>query len=120
MGLTDTYPYVLSIICNFTRYVKLVAMKKRDSTEVADALYDSWFMLFGFPDVIAFDGAKEFKAKLFKRICERAGIEQRFPTAYSPQTQGKNERFHATLGIAIRALASAKRKSYHLYLREVE
>ena len=86
----NTYKYIMSVIDIFSRLLFLRPLQTKESSEVAEHLLDV-YNEHGPPD----DQGAEFKG-VVKVICEALNVRIIQSAAYSPQTQGKDERSHRT------------------------
>ncbi|UYV82290.1 hypothetical protein LAZ67_21001622 [Cordylochernes scorpioides] len=64
---------------------------------------ENWIVRFGAPHKVISDQGKQFTSQLFKDLTTLCGIKLRHSTAYHPQCNGKIERLHRTIKIAIHA-----------------
>lgn len=90
----DTYKYVMSVIDIFSRFVFLGPLQTKESSEVAENLLDI-YNEHGPPEILQSDQGTEFK-DVVKAICEALNVRIIKSAAYSPHTQGKDERSHRT------------------------
>ena len=90
----DTYKYIMSVIDIFSRFVFLRPLQTKESSEVAENLLDI-YNEHGPPEILQSDRGTEFKG-VVKAICEALNVRIIKSAAYSPQTQGKDERSHRT------------------------
>lgn len=90
----DNYKYILSVIDIFSRFVFLRPLQTKESSEVAEHLLDI-YNEHGPPEILQSDQGTEFKG-VVKAICETLNVRIINSAAYSPQTQGKDERSHRT------------------------
>lgn len=90
----DTYKYIMSVIDIFSRFVILRPLQTKESSEVAEHLLDI-YNEHGPPEILQSDQGTEFKG-VVKVICEALNVRIINSAAYSPQTQGKDERSHRT------------------------
>lgn len=90
----DTYKYIMSVIDIFSRFVFLRPLQTKESAEVAEHLLDI-YNEHGPPEILQSDQGTEFKG-VVKTICESLNVRIIKSAAYSPQTQGKDERSHRT------------------------
>ena len=90
----DTYKYIMSVIDIFSRFVFLRPLQTKESAEVAEHLLDI-YNEHGPPEILQSDQGTEFKG-VVKTICESLNVRIVKSAAYSPQTQGKDERSHRT------------------------
>ena len=89
----DTYKYIMSVIDIFSRFVFLRPLQTKESAEVAEHFSD----IYNEHGPPRFSRAtkEQFKG-VVKTICESLNVSIIKSAAYSPQTQGKNERSHRT------------------------
>lgn len=90
----DTYKYIMSVIDISSRFVFLRPLQTKESAEVAEHLLDI-YNEHGPPEILQSDQGTEFKG-VVKTICESLNVRIIKSAAYSPQTQGKDERSHRT------------------------
>ena len=90
----DTYKYIMSVIDIFSRFLFLRPLQSKEANEVAEHLLDI-YIEHGPPDILQSDQGPEFKG-VVKTICESLNVRIIRSAAYSPQTQGKDERSHRT------------------------
>ena len=84
----------LSVIDSFSRFLFLRPLQSKEANEVAEHLLDI-YIEHGPPDILQSDQGPEFKG-VVKTICESLNVRIIRSAAYSPQTQGKDERSHRT------------------------
>lgn len=89
-----TYKYIMSVIDIFSRFVFLRPLKSKESAEVAENLL-TIYNEHGPPEILQSDQGTEFKG-VVKTLCENLNVRIIKSSAYSPQTQGKDERSHRT------------------------
>ncbi len=90
----DKYKYIMSVIDIFSRFEFLRPLQTKESSEVAEHLLDI-YNEHGPPEILQSDQGTEFKG-VVKVICEALNVRIINSAAYSPQTQGKDERSHRT------------------------
>ena len=83
---------------------------------VRDAFIQNWIGHYGVPQVVLSDNGKEFKNELLQEACEQLGIEQRYTSSRTPQTNGYVERQNRTINVAFRALEDKTNWALHLPL----
>ena len=101
------YKYILVIIDIFTRFPMLIPLRKTESDTIIKALEKRWFSLFGFPEEIISDGAKNFNSELFKQL-ENKGIRKRTSSPYHSASNGIVERLIGTVKDRIYALVKSE------------
>jgi len=89
-----TYKYIMSVIGLFSRFIFLKPLKTKESAEVAEILLEI-YNEHGPPLILQSDQGTEFKG-VVKKVCEALNVRIIKSSAYSPQTQGKDERSHRT------------------------
>ena len=99
--------YVLVIICQFSKWVELVALPNQLAETVANAVIDSTITRFGCPKQIFTDRGTNFCSSLFCELCRRLGIDKKQTTAYRPSANGQAERMNRVLGQALRSILLA-------------
>lgn len=88
------YIYIMSVIDIFSRFVFLRPLKSKESAEVAENLLNI-YNEHGTPQILQSDQGTAFKG-VVKTLCEVLKVRIIKSSAYSPQTQGKDERSHRT------------------------
>ena len=96
--------YVLSTIDAASKYVILVPIRDKSAKSVADALVKHVYLVTGFPDEIVTDQGGEWVNRLNKELNAAVGIQHRTTSPYHPAGNGKVERMHRDLGVALRAV----------------
>ena len=89
----DTYKYIMSVIDIFSRFRFLRPLQTKETSEVAEHLLDIYIER-GPPEILQSE-SQEFKV-VVKTVCETLNVRIIKSSAYSPQTQGKDERSHRT------------------------
>ena len=101
---------MLWIIDSFSRFMvgKLLNNKKGDT--IIQAIMDNWCMNLGFPASGFFtDNGREFANVKLDELACKLGIMVRFGPAYSPWSNGINERNHASADLTIKKMMEEKR-----------
>ena len=79
-------------------YVEALKAEQRDVAAGFLERAIAWFKASGVqPRRLLSDNGFVFKARVFRRVCENAGIRQSFTKPYRPRTNGKAERFIQTM-----------------------
>ena len=89
-----TYKYVLAILDVFSRYLVLRPLPAKESALVAKELQNV-YGLIGIPNIINCDRGTEFRGCV-SDFCSENNIQMIRSSPYTPRTQGKIERSHAT------------------------
>ena len=98
------------MVDSFSRFIqgKLMSNKKADT--IISALMDSWCMSFGFQTTRLFaDNGEEFANLKLDELTSKLGLTVKFGPAFSPWSNGINERNHASADITIRKLIDEKK-----------
>ncbi|XP_068742406.1 KRAB-A domain-containing protein 2-like [Montipora capricornis] len=80
----------MSVIDIFSRFLFLRPLQTKETSDVAEHLLDI-YMEHGPPEILQSDQGPEFKG-VVKTVCEALNVRIVKSSAYSPQTQGKEER----------------------------
>merc|ERR1712101_24832 len=98
------------MIDSFSGFIvgKLLNNKKGDT--IIEALTDSWCMFLGFPSHGFFaDNGGEFSSMKLDEPTSKLGLTVKFGPAYSPWSNGLNERNHASADLTIKKLLEEKK-----------
>ena len=88
---------ILVITDHFTRYAQAIPTRNQSAYTTAKALYENFFVHYGFPAKIHSDMGANFESKLIRKLCDIAGIQKTRTTPYHPMGNGMVERFNKTL-----------------------
>ena len=99
----DGYKYVLTIIDQFTRFLRFLPLKAKAPEGVAQVLLKEWICLFGTPAIIHTDGGGEFEAHVVWKLCNLLGIKKEMSCPNAPYMNGRCERAHRYLKQYLRA-----------------
>ena len=91
------YEDVLVITDLFSRYAQAIPTKNQTAYTTAKALYENFFIHYGFPVVLHSDKGANFETKVIQKQCEIAGIRKSRTTPYHPMGNGMTERYNRTL-----------------------
>lgn len=83
--------FILVIIDAATKYAEFVPIPSKEPDQVAEALFNRWFMRFGLPRVLLSDKGREFDSKLIKALCKNLSIDQRFISTQHPRCNSQCE-----------------------------
>ena len=104
--------YILTCICDFSRFIELVPCRDKSAESVATALLQI-FGRYGSPRQIRRDNAKEFDSKIVTCLLKYLSSCSIKSIPYSPKSNGKIERSHRELTRHIRDLVFDKK---HLHV----
>ena len=91
------YHYILTGVCNFTKYLVTVPLRDKTALTVAKALVKSVYLVYGAVDLQVTDQGGEFVNEIHANISKLLGIKQATTTSYHPSCNGVVERSHATI-----------------------
>lgn len=94
--------YLLTIMCQATRYPAAYPLRNITTKSVLKALID-FISIFGIPKIIQSDQGTNFTSRVFKEVLKQLRIRHQVASAFHPQSQGALERFHQTLKSMLRA-----------------
>ena len=108
LALSDgEYKYIMTVICYYTKYVELVALKSKSGIDVGQSLFEV-FCRQGFPNAVITDQGKEFVNQLSEYLYKQTDVHHRITSAYHPQANGLVERQNHTTMNKMRTLISNK------------
>jgi hypothetical protein len=87
-----------------------------DARGLAEIFLKVVVRLHGLPKTIISDRGPQFAAILWKRICERLGINRRLSTAFHPWTDGHNERMNWSMEQYLRIYTSHQQDDWVQWL----
>merc|ERR1712002_770444 len=101
--------YVLWCIDSFTRFIQGKLLKNKKAETVLNAINECWNLPFGIPAVGFYaDNGMEFKNIKMDEFISKLGISISYGPAYSPWSNGINERNHASVDATIKKLMQEK------------
>ena len=101
--------YVLWCIDAFTRFVQGKLLNNKKAETIVNAINESWNLAFGIPGTGYYaDNGTEFKNIKMDELVSKLGISISYGPAYSPWSNGINERNHASCDLKIKNLMEDK------------
>lgn len=85
--------YLLTVMCQTTRYPAAYPLRKITTKAVVKALMQ-FVSVFGIPKILESDRATNFSSGMFAEILKQLGVRHNQSSAYYPQSQGALECFH--------------------------
>ena len=89
---------VLHMIDHATRYSVASPLKSKEGKEIVSAVMKLWVAYFGAPKSFLTDNGREFNNSEFRDMAQNLNSIVRTTAAYSPWSNGLNERHNAVLG----------------------
>jgi hypothetical protein len=103
--------YVLSIMCDLSKYVVLVPLKDATAESVAIGLSERLFCIFGVPVEILSDRAQNFLGKVMQSLCKLFKIKKVNTTSFRPQSN-PIEAYHFVLNSYLRCLTETSKTEW--------
>ena len=96
MGPLPWGPWLLVVVCYYSRYFEVVRLTKISSSVVIEALREI-FARWGIPEKMISDNGRQFTSEEFENYCATEGIALRHSTPYWPRMNGEVERQNRSL-----------------------
>lgn len=109
--------YILTLICDLSKYLITVPMPDKTAKSVARSMFESFILIYGPMKNIRSDMGTEYKNELFSELCNLMRINHRTSTAYRHQSVGTVERNHRVLNEYLRSYVSDNLESWEEYLK---
>ena len=97
------YTSILVVTDRFTKMRHYIVCNDPDAITTAKLLYRHIFRLHGLPLSITSDRGPQFASTVFKRLCERLGVQRNLSSAFHPETDGQSENANQILEQYLRA-----------------
>jgi len=89
------------VMCQFTRFLICVPLRRERAIDAARALNDHLFNVYAVPKEISSDRGTHFNAQLMREFATLYGVSMKIHVAWRPQSTGSLERAHRTLKNAL-------------------
>lgn len=99
---TNNNKYIVTIICNLTKYLIAVPVANKEARTVAQAIANHLFLVYGPFTKMITDQGTEYNNSLFTSLCSILQINHGMSTAYHHETVGSIERNHRVLNEYLR------------------
>ena len=106
----------LVITDHFTRYAQAIPTKNQSANTTAKALFENFFVHYGFPSKIHSDMGANFESKVIRKLCDIADIKKTRTTPYHPMGNGMVERFNKTLLNMMATLQEVKKTDWKAHV----
>ena len=91
------FVYILTAICQFTKYLIAVPLRDKTALSVAKALVKHVYLVYGAGELEVSDQGKEFCNQIAENVARMMGVQKVHTTAWRPSANGVIERVHATM-----------------------
>jgi hypothetical protein len=106
---------ILVVLDVFTKFGTAILTKDQTAKTTAKALWNQFFMVYGFPARILSDQGRDFESKLIKEVCQLAGIDKIRTTPYRPSSNPV-ERLNRSVISLLRSLEEEQKLNWQQHL----
>ena len=94
-----------------TRFIKGAALSNKEGPIIIKAIHEAWICNFGIPSVRFWaDNGTEFVNTNLSELGAIFGFEVQYGPAYSPRSNGTNERNHASADLIVKKIMEEDKK----------
>lgn len=108
--------YALTMQCDLTKYIITVAVPDKQASTLAKAIVEHAILIYGCPIAIKSDMGTEYKNEIIQELCNIFSVNQKFATAYHPETIGALERSHRCLNEYLRHFINEQHDDWDSWL----
>lgn len=108
--------YVVTIICDLTKYLVTVPIPDKRATTIAKAIFENFILIYGPMKQMTTDRGTEYLNSTINELCKLLKITHTTSTAYHHRTLGTIERSHRTFNEYIRSYINDKQNDWDEYL----
>lgn len=108
--------YALTAQCELTKFIIVAPIIDKQAKTLAKAFVENCILVHGCPIEIKSDMGTEYKNEIFQNICNFLDVEQKFSTAYHPETIGSLERNHRCLNEFLRHFINEQKDDWDTWL----
>jgi len=109
--------YALTIVCELTKFLIIVAVPNKSAKTVAKAIVENCILIYGPVKEIITDNGTEFKNQILFEMCKLLKIEHKTSTPYHHQTLGVVERNHRTFNEYLRSYISTDKSDWDDWIK---
>ena len=107
---------ILVITDHYTRLAQVIPIRNQTAQTTAKALFENFFLHYGFPARIHSDQGANFESKLIQSLCSLTGMKKTRTTPYHPMGNGMVERFNKTLLNMLGTLEESQKADWKSYV----
>ena len=102
---------VLWAVDSFTRFIQGIVISNKKAETVVEAISSVWCLRFGYPNHGFWaDNGSEFQNKEMCELMSKLGLRIEFGAAYSPWSNGINERNHYSADTVVRKVLETNKR----------
>ena len=99
------------MVCEFTRFIKGIGKRDKNPYPIIKGVHEAWCLDIGFPTVGFWaDNGVEFRNMKMEEFVNKLGIKIDFTPAFSPWSNGVNERNHYSCDIIVKKAMEEDKK----------
>ena len=114
------YKYILTIQCNLSKHVVAIPMRSKTANSIAEAFFEGFIYIFGFPKVVISDMGSEYVNAILEELMKICQIEHKTSAGYRPQTIGGLERNHRVLNEYLRHYLNQNQNNWPNLIRSYQ
>lgn len=109
--------YVVTIICELTKYVVTIPIPNKQAKTIAKAVFENFILIYGPMRRVLSDRGTEYKNETVEELFKLLNIEYRYSTAFHHQTVGSIERSHRSFNEYIRTYMKKDNPDWEIFLK---
>lgn len=113
------YAYILVVLDNFTRFVKLFPLCKATAKACVNKIITNYIPMFGKPKTIISDHGKQFISKIWQQSLRKLEVQPYMTSVYHPQSNPA-ERVMREIGRLFRTYCYNQHQSWAKYVEYVQ
>ena len=103
--------YILWMVDACTKFIQGRVLSDKNPESIIRALHRGWCLPYGYPTVGFWcDNGGEFRNSKMEEFVNKLGLEIKFTPAYSPWSNGVNERNHYNCDVIVRKIMDEDKK----------